>query len=260
MKILVTGTNSGFGKHLQERFNSIFWNRDITDEQKSILKKDGVDVIIHCAFNSNKVVNSNNLYQYLSDNVLLTQELTTLSHKKFIYISTVDVYPKDNQEHIEDEVIDISQISGIYGISKLMSECVVRQICPNYLILRCSALLGKYSRKNSLVKMIEDEPAVVTVVDTSSFNYILHSDVADFIKQAMNKDFQGIYNLASSGNVTFREVANLLGKTVQFGSYEYEVGAVDNTKVTSVNLAFKKSSKEVVQEFIDQRRIDAHVI
>lgn len=258
MRFLITGARSGLGKHLLEFFDGIPLTRDISQQDFNNLKINGVDIIIHAAFNSDQLVNTNNLYTYTKDNVLLTRELLNIPHQKFIYISTVDVYPKDQKKHRENEVIDISLVRGIYEITKLISESLVRQ-SSNYLILRCATLIGKYSRKNSLIKIIEKKNPNLTLSPDSSFNYVQHHDVSNFIKLAIKKDLRGIYNLASSTNITLSQVAKLIKKNVRFGKHIYDVGKIDNSKAAALYSHFKKTSRQVVLEFIHRMLISGSV-
>ena len=79
----------------------------------------------------------------------------------------MDVYSKHLDRRSEDEVVDVNAVDGIYGITKLMSEAVVRENCPDHLILRCFSLVGKYARKNTLTRIIEDDPCTVTLPGSS---------------------------------------------------------------------------------------------
>lgn len=252
MEILTSGILSGLGKYIYENLGGIGLTRSLRTEERERIKNRGVDIIIHCAFNSQREVDSDSLYHYLEDNLLLTKELVSFPHKKFIYLSSVDVYPKGADLHSEDEIIDMDSISGIRGITKLMSESIVKNHCENYLILRSSAFLGKYSRKNSLIKIIEDKECTLTLSGSSIFSYVLHSDVLDFIKFSIDRDLRGIYNLASSENVTLLEVADMLGKKVKFGTYFYDVGNVDNSRISSVFPVFRKTSKEMITQFVKE--------
>jgi len=254
VKILTTGINSGLGRCIYEDIRCLGLGRNTSIEEIERIKNDGVETIIHCAFNSNSQVNLNSLYQYLQDNVLLTKELISFPHKKFIFISSVDVYPKDVNLHLEDENIDMSAVNSIYGITKLMSESLVKKYCENYLILRASAMLGKYSRRNSLIRMIEDTECELTLSYNSRFNYILHSDILDFIKFSISHDIKGTLNVVSSENITLLEVADMLKKTIRFGKYFYDVGNINNSRISSVFPAFKKSSREIIFEFMRSKR------
>lgn len=248
MKFLISGAQSGLGKHLFEIFGGISLTRETSKAKIDNLKK-GVDIIIHAAFNSSKSIDSNNLYSYLEDNIFLTEKLIKIPHKKFIFISSVDVYPKDEKIHTEDEAIDIDSVRGIYALTKLMSESLIKEKSSNHLILRCSSLIGKYARKNTLIKIRTEEKPILTLSPDSFLNYILHTDVSEFIKISIEKDLQGIYNLVSSENITIKEVAELLKKEVTFGNYIYNVSHIDNARASIISSAFKKSSKEVVAQF-----------
>lgn len=252
MEILTTGVLSGLGKYIYENLGGIGLTRHLSTEDRERIKNRGVDIIIHCAFNTRRGINSDSLYHYLEDNVFLTKELVSFPHKKFIYLSSVDVYPKGAGLHSEDEIIDMDSISGIYGITKLVSESIVKSHCENYLILRPTTLLGRYSRKNTLLKIMEDQECVVGLSGNSRFNYVLHSDILDFIKFSIDYELKGIYNLASSETITLSEVADMLGKKVKFGTYFYDVGNINNGKISSVFLAFKKTSKEIITQFVKE--------
>lgn len=254
-EILIVGAGSGLGRSVYEKFGTFRWDRDISLKERQKLKDNGVDIIIHTAFNPIQKVDSTNLTEYVSDNILLTSELVSIPHQKFIFVSSVDVYPKDSLKHKEEETISLNEVGGIYGISKLMSESLVKKNCLDYLILRCSGLLGRYSRKNSLIKIMDDENCTLTLRSDSNFNYILHSDVANFIQQAIENDIQGIFNIASSKNMTLEQIANSLGRKVTFGDYFYNVGNIDSSKIMSLHSAFAKSTAQVIFEFA-QARVD----
>ena len=192
------------------------------------------------------------MYSYLEDNVLLTRELTSVPHRKFVFVSTVDVYPAGTGPRSEDEIYDVDDVGTLYGTTKLMSEAIVGEHCADNLILRCVALLGRHARKNSLLRIVQDEPCVLTLAGDSRFNYVLHSDVSEFIDFAIESDLSGIYNVASSENVSLSEIADFLDKEVEFGEYRYDVGAIDNRKISSVFPAFTKTSWEIVTQFVEQ--------
>jgi len=252
-KILTTGVLSGIGRHIHESIGSIGLTRSTTAEERELIKKEGIDVIIHCAFNSRRVITSDYLYHYFSDNVLLTNELVNIPHKKFIFFSTLAVYPVNETVHKEDEVFDMDTLHGIYPITKFQSESIVMNRCKDYLILRSSGLMGRYSRRNSLIRIIEDDNCKLTLSADSRINYILHSDVLAFIKFAIENDLKGIYNMCSTDAISLGEMAEMVGKKVNWGSYCYDIGRHDNSKIASIFPVFKKTSREVVSQFIEER-------
>jgi nucleoside-diphosphate-sugar epimerase len=252
--ILTTGTQSGLGKYIYSNIGGIELTRSTRPSDFKKIKSEGVDVIIHCAFNSHSHVHSDSLYSYLNDNILLTRNLTFIPHEKFIYISSIDVYPKEqpDKEHFEDETISINQVNGLYPITKLIAESIIANRCKNYLILRASALLGKDSRTNSFLQLLKNNQPVLKLSSDSSFNYILHSDVLAFISFAINNDLRGIFNMTSSTNMTLSDVAIILKKKATFGSYCYNTGNISNKKIASIFPSFKKTSENVITQFIKE--------
>lgn len=253
MRILTTGVASGLGRYLWERLGGIGWSRGFSLDQRDELRRTGVDVIIHCAFNASRAVAMDTLYTYLDDNVLLTAELTAIPHHKFIFLSSVDVYPTGLPRCSENEPIPLDSPKSLYAVTKLLSEAIVRARCQTFLILRCVSVLGPHSRKNTLIRIIEEDPCTVGLSADSRLNYVLHSDVAGVIQGAASNDLQGIYNVASSEPVSLSRVAQLVGKPVVFGGHTYDVGNVDNAKIAALFPAFRKTAEEVVLEFIRQR-------
>jgi len=253
MSLLTTGVNSGLGKHLYKKLGGDFITRDTDVEKYSRLKHNGVDQIIHCAVNSSRNVHSNNVYDYVSDNVLLTKRLTSIPHSKFIFISSVDVYPKNRNIHDEDEIINTDDIKGIYGMTKLISESIVEKHCTNYAILRCSSLLGQYSRKNNTLKILDADPCELSVTADSLFNYVLHTDVESLISYILKTDIQGIFNVAAARNIAISDVAKLSNKSVKYGTFHYDVGLINNSKITNICKSFEKTSEQTILQFQGER-------
>lgn len=251
---LTTGVNSGLGKYIHEHSGGYGLSRETSCDEIEKIKSRGVDIIVHCAFNSARNIDARSMPGYLRDNIFLTKDLTLYPHKKFIFISSVDVYPDNGRVHSEDEVILTDPLSGIYAITKFMAESIVTSASENHLILRTSALLGKYSRRNSLIKLIEDDPCLLTVSADSSFNYVLHGDLLEFIRFAIKNDLKGIYNVTASSNISAREIANILGKKVTFGNFHYNTGNIVNRKASCCFPAFTKSSLEIIQQFLMERQ------
>ncbi|MES2219134.1 MAG: NAD-dependent epimerase/dehydratase family protein [Pseudomonadota bacterium] len=249
--ILVTGSNSGLGKYCVRHFNGAGLSRQTNFED--IIQRAAVKpyrAIIHCAFNAKPDISSSKLYDFLNDTVLLTQKLIKVPHQKFIFISSADVYPKTTAVHTEDEVINLDEVRNVYGIAKLISESIIQNETANSLILRTTALLGEDARKNSLIKILTQDSIKLTLASQSSFNYILHQDVANFITKSLAENLTGIYNLAASSVVTLGEINQHYQKQVEFGDYHYVSGDISNKKVCQVSPSFDKSSLETIKQFM----------
>ena len=194
MKYIVTGINSGLGKYLHENIpNSLGIDRNNLDLILSQINTD--DIIIHCAFNKTNDIKDH--YDYLHDNIFLTKQLLELGNR-MIYISSIDVYLQDN----------------IYSLFKKFGESIVSRY-PNTLILRCPALIGKYMKPNHLFKIKEGQD--IGLSGSSTFNYILYSDVLDIISSKKI----GTYDLVSKQNVSLNTVKELFESNSKFGTYLY---------------------------------------
>jgi nucleoside-diphosphate-sugar epimerase len=252
LRVLVTGAASGLGRHCCEAFRAVPYTRESNYE--TILeeaKAKPFDVIIHAAFNVRSNIDTENLHAYLNDTTFLTQKLLAIPHKKFIFISSVDVYPKDDHAHHEDEVIRLNEVDSIYSISKLMSESLVAASGHQPLILRPTAMLGAYAKPNSLMKILHHDRVSLTLASHSTFNYIRHSDVTDFIHYAINKQLHGIFNVAASSDLQLGEVSKHFNKPVTFGNYVYKTASADNHKISALFPCFKRTSMDNIKLYMN---------
>ena len=255
MNILVSGIKSGLGKYLHENLGGAGFDKDDFNAKFPKLKLRSFDTIIHCAFNPARLVDSSKLGEYIFDNLLLTEKLLSLKHKKFIYISSVDVYPKDSSTHREDEIIDLNRLKSIYSITKLSSEAIVSRLSKNHLILRMAALLGKYSRENNVIKMIKSSGAAsLSLSPESSFSFVLYSDLLDFIRLANKSNLRGIYNIASKGRITVSSIARSLDYKPKFGKFLYKTPKVSTKKTERVFKGFNKSQLAIINQFAMELR------
>jgi len=220
-KILVTGTTSGLGKYIYRMLpNSISLNR----ENREQVIKDEYDLIIHCAFSNERGKDINDYYEFIDGSILLTNELVKVKHKKFVYISALEIYNKPFTS---------------YRFIKLCSEAIISKKAKSPLILRVSALLGVDMRKNTVYRMLKENKPKLTLSEDSTFNYILHSDLFEFIFEDFNRT--GIINFISDGNVTLGRVNEILNGNTVWGNYKYTIKEVDGVKI--------KTSEEVIKEF-----------
>ena len=252
--MIVTGAGSGFGRFVQETLGGVAWTRALDANTRTALRRDGTDVIVHCAFTARAPRDLRDLAGYVDDNVRLTEELVGIPHRQFILLSTVDVYPRIAGSRTEEDPLDLQAPRELYATTKLMAEAIVAARATHPVILRCGALLGPYIRRNSLVRMLEEEDCRLTLSGASCMNYVLHEDVVELVRMAIKQQWHGTYNVASTEMVTLEEVAALIGRHVTFGSHRYDTGAVDTRKLLAVCPRFRKTSREVAAAFVESWR------
>jgi nucleoside-diphosphate-sugar epimerase len=249
VELLITGTGSGLGKHLLETLGGKPWDRGGAGSAEAAR-----GVIIHSAWPARAPETSDGLAAYVQSTLELTRQAVERPHEKFIFISTAEVYPLTGHSGAEDQPIVLSAVRNLYAHCKLMAEAIVRERGRNVLILRSTGLLGPTARTNSLMRVLSEEGSTLTLSAESRFYYILHRDVSAFIRLAVERNLGGIYNLCSSQSITLGEVARRFGRTVNWGGFTYDVGRVDNRKIAAVSPAFKKTSLEVIEEFVSSWR------
>lgn len=247
--ILVTGTSSGLGRYLHTSINGSSLDRSTTPQEVRLLRQEGVETIVHCAYNPVKSVPHEKIDAYMQDTVFLTRDLLAIPHQKFVFISTVDVYQNSDKKHSESERLNLEKANGIYATTKMMCESMVLKD-KDSLVLRCSALLGPTMRKNSLTRILSGEDCTLTLSADSQFNYVLYSNVKDIVDLAKKQGLNGIYNVASSQNVTLSRIADKFGKRVKFGDFVYNPGKIDNSKVCQVYPKLDVTSEDIVDQFL----------
>lgn len=246
MKVLVSGASSGLGKFLAAHFTA-----DAFDRAAGTAPQNAYDLIVHCAFNTGRAIPSDAFPAYVNDTIGLTERLLAIPHGKFVFVSTVDVYPPHEDSCHEDTTFDTDKIESMYGRMKLVCESLVADRSPDALILRPTAMLGPFIRRNSLLRLLfEDNPAL-SLSASSVFNYILHTDIAAFTEQALTAKTSGIVNLAAAGNVTLQQVCDRFSRRAQFGSFAYRVNTIDNARACTLHDGFKRESLENIAIWLE---------
>ena len=123
-------------------------------------------LVYFCAGNPLTFLSKKEPLKCLQQNIAdLYPYLTGLEYKKFIYISSILVYPPDSICHKEDSPIDISQLS-LYGAHKYMGERYVREFAKTWLIVRPTSFFGKGLKKNLLFDLRHDNPDIYLKKDS----------------------------------------------------------------------------------------------
>lgn len=225
-KILITGTSSGLGKYLQERFDGVPFDRQ---QPSSLYLADRYDAIIHCGHPRSPL---DGVGAMMAGTMSIVGTLANIDHERFILISSTDVYPKTgNLQWCEDMLIDPNEVVGAYGLSKLVAEEIVMARCFRPLVLRCGALIGGHMRPNHVTKMLFSEKPKLSLTASSNFNYIRHEIVGDLIEKLMDSDVTEILNCAPAFSTTLGALARDVQRPVEFGMFYYRTPAISTRRV-----------------------------
>lgn len=197
MRILVTGAGGTVGRSVADGLSragyevtGIYRNRMPENVCYSLVKADlarkcpaiqEVDVIIHIAAGL-----SGTAKQLIHNNIKATENLVSYAEqtgvKRIVYMSTVSVHGEAEGELSEESG---RRNTGLYGMTKYLSECLVRESCvPEKIILRLPRMLGPYADMEhtegsgflKMAKKIIEEEEVVCFIPKVKYNNFLHVD------------------------------------------------------------------------------------
>lgn len=225
--MLITGARSGLGKFLSENVRCTPFSR-----QSNFLNIKGrhFEAVVHCAFNTENSPTYDRLDKYTYDNIILTHKLLTdITFDRFIFISSIDVYPSDLPDKTENIELNINDIGNIYGQTKLMSERMV-SAHPNHLILRCGGIIGPDKFPRSILNIKNNK--YTTLSKTSVLSYVHQQTILDIIKSPPSPAATGIFNVISKVPMYITELEELYGN-IDYGNYVYQASNVPTTKLTT---------------------------
>jgi dTDP-4-dehydrorhamnose reductase len=221
--ILITGSQSGFGKYLssilkKNKNNKIY--KLSRENKKKILNKNykkKFHLIFHCAASRpiyNKIISKK---KYFKDNVELTKKVLSINHSKFIYISTVDIYPEGLNNCHEKLKIKEKKITSIYAKTKFIAEKEVIKK-KDYIIIRVGSIIGKTMKKNIIYKLLLNRIQNVPYSEKSEVNIISYKFLKNFILLLIKNKQIGIFNCANKKNQKIKCLSN---KIKTFGNMDY---------------------------------------
>jgi len=222
MKILVIGGSGLIGSYfvkalLKENYNIVhtyYKNKthstnaiylDVQDRPSTIktIEKIAPELIIICNALTGVDLCEENPSLANSINVKGTQNIVdgcTLTNSKIIFISTSAVFDGTKNEYFEN---DLPNPTGVYGMSKLEGELIIKNSNLPFLILRTDQPFcwkEKWQHNNSVIRVIENlEKNKIFNEITDWYNTPTY--VPDFIKASMKlieNNSEGIFHLVGS--------------------------------------------------------------
>lgn len=174
------------------------------------------DLLINANGNSKKfLAKENPLAEFDASVRSVRQSLIDFPSKKYVFLSSCDVYPDcSNPESTqENTIINIVQQSP-YGFHKYLAEQCVCHCHPDWLIFRMGGFVGEGLKKNPIFDILQGEK--LWLHPESELQYI-NTDIAanavmTIVKEGVNRE---IFNLCGNGLVRLQDIIDLVKSPVK---------------------------------------------
>lgn len=177
---------------------------DITNEKsvKKIIEKYDPDCVICPAANPNVEYCEESPEETRKTNVLgiknIIDNIKSKPNVKFVYFSSEYVFDGESGPYSEeDEPHPINE----YGKQKLEVENIIKENLNNYLIIRTTVVYGwERKGKNFVIRVIKNlkNNKIMRVPSDQISSPTYANNMADAVKELVDKDRVGIYNLVGS--------------------------------------------------------------
>lgn len=173
------------------------------------------------------------------------------TYKTFIHISSIDVYsnPSSKKDASEDVMIDVKKLSP-YGFHKYLSEIMVRQYCPQWLILRLGGLVGPKLKKNPVFDWSHGRPFFIRA--QSCLTFIHTQTIAQIILNLIEKRVVNeVFNVCASDSICLEKLNEICDfKTKEVDAAELALQNY-NINVTRLKNFFPvKTSREYIRQYL----------
>ena len=213
MKVAVLGSGGFLGSEVAERLGEDFDVFGITRENYDAARGEAFDLFVNAAGNSRRYwANENVLEDFESSTASVYRTIFDFKIGCYVYVSSADVYGEhgDPSRAVETGLIDPSRLSP-YGFHKYLSELLVKRHSEKYVILRCSALIGRGLKKGPITDLLRGEPMFVTT--DSELQFISTTEVARIIEKLMEGEiFNEVFNVGGLGRVSVDRLGRIAGK------------------------------------------------
>ena len=231
-KYFITGNNglvgSAIAHHPDFRDNTAYGKKscDITNYKQvlELVEKDKPEILINCAAYTSVPLSQIDPMTALKVNAEGSKVLADIcakKHIKFVHFSTDFIFGESELPHKEhDNPAPINK----YGLSKLEGETLIKQTCPNALIIRISWVFGK-NGKNFMSaigdKIISEKELSIVDDQTNRATYV--EDLIHGLSVLLMKNAFGAYHFANKGTLSRYDYAVKLAELLKI---KYDVAEI----------------------------------
>lgn len=173
------------------------------------------DVFINANGNSKKFLAKDDpKAEFQASVASVRNSLVDFKFKKYVFLSTSDVYPDCSNSDItrEEVILNVSEQSP-YGFHKHIAELCVQHGAKDWLIVRQGGFVGHGMKKNAVFDVLNGDK--LWVHQDSRFQFINTEDSARLVMELIHLDISNqVFNLTATGTISVTEIMQLAGKTV----------------------------------------------
>ena len=237
MNILVTGANGQLGNEMrivsrQSADRYVFTDvadfpgndtvhLDITDMEavREVVSEYDIDIIVNCAAYTNVDKAEADIDACRLLNAKAPENLAVAIREKgglLIHISTDYVFGGVVYDAPLNEDTPTSP-TGVYGLTKLEGEEMIRRSGCHHIIIRTSWLYSEFGRNfvKTMLALTSSKPSLKVVNDqtgTPTYALDLASAIFDIIENRKAEDREGIYHYSNEGVCTWYEFARTIAE------------------------------------------------
>ncbi|BAX78639.1 SDR family oxidoreductase [Labilibaculum antarcticum] len=174
-----------------------------------------------------------------------------------LYISTAGIF--DGKKDFYDDW-DMPNPLGVYARSKYMGERYVCENANRYLVCRAGWMMGSGPKKDKkfvqkLMMQIKDGKQELFIVNDKDGTPTYTHDFANSVKELIQKEYWGLYNMVCGGQTSRFEVAKTLVKYLQL-PYDIKITPVSSDYFKEEYYAQRPASERLVAKKLDLRKVN----
>jgi dTDP-4-dehydrorhamnose reductase len=226
-KMIIAGAGGMLGKAFYQEFKNNY-NLTCTDidlneswltyndfrdleSYKELCFKIRPDILIHLGAHTDLEYCENNINDAFETNTISVENATLISNEldiPLVYISTAGIF--DGQKDIYDDWDQPNPLC-VYARTKYLGENYVVQNCKKYYVFRAGWMMGGHEKDKKfvykIINQLKSGSKEIYVVDDKNGTPTYTVDFARNVKQVINKNLFGVYNLVCGGLTSRFDVA-----------------------------------------------------
>lgn len=250
----IIGSNGMLGSDLVRYFRQNFQVTSIHKENYQTHLGKSFDILINANGNSKRFwANKNPQDDFLASTVSVYQSIFDFPCDTYIYISSPDVYEHHESPDRTKENLEINPENlRPYGLNKYLAELIVKKYKKNFLVLRCSMILGTDLKKGPFYDIAHNNPLFVT--SESRLQLITTHALFGIIKSILGKNvLNNILNVGGMGTFAFAKLNKYFNKRIDVSAdAKKQVYEMNVEKIKHLYPSLK-TSEEYLQDFLKGR-------